>query len=131
MIGELFFSLARMTPAACSVKLGASLAQPQLQAGVYLGENGQKLDPPVVRGDGGPSSPGLPRKARGPLLCLWSGRLGSESTGWFRGSEFPVLGTSCREQGRRMHPCTQPSPCPALRSRTMPWGPWFVALLCL
>ena len=60
--------------------LGAGLVLPQLQAGVHLGENGRKLDSPVVGGDGGLSSPGLPRKAGGPLLCLWSGRLGSEYT---------------------------------------------------
>lgn len=65
--------------------LGAGLAQPQLQAGDHLGENGHKLDPPIVGDDGGPSSPGLPRKAEGPLLCLCSGSLGSESIGWSRG----------------------------------------------
>ena len=90
---------ARRLPA--RLLLGAGLAQPQLQAGDHLGENGRKLDPPVVGGDRGPSSPGLPRKAGGPLLCLLSGRLGSESTGWSRGSAFPVPGYKLQGTGTK------------------------------
>ena len=110
--------------------LGAGLALPQLQAGVHLGEKGRKLDSPVVRGDGGLSSPGLPRKAGGHLLCLWSGHLGSEYM-LARGSVFPFLGYKLQGAGMKgsFPPPTHP---PTLHRGTaqcpgaLGWCPCFV-----